>query len=92
MHDLSAGTVTLFFTDIEDSTRLLQPIRRGGFCRGVGSRTQYESGTNPAQPDLLRINAAIAFMKLAYHILGEPDPAIGIDVDANADTMQGRAE
>ncbi len=29
---------------------------------------------------------------LAYHIFTEPDPSAGIDIDANADTMQGRAE
>src|SRR5260370_40729601 len=29
---------------------------------------------------------------LAYHIFGEPDRAAGIDIDADADTMQGRAE
>lgn len=29
---------------------------------------------------------------LAYHIFGEPDPATRIDIDADADTMQGRAE
>ena len=30
--------------------------------------------------------------QLAYHLFGEPDPAIGIDIDADADTMQGGAE
>src|SRR5260370_25152575 len=29
---------------------------------------------------------------LAYHIFTEPDPSAGIDIDADADTMQGRAE
>ncbi len=29
---------------------------------------------------------------LAYHIFTEPDPSAGIDIDTNADTMQGRAE
>ena len=29
---------------------------------------------------------------LAYHILTEPDPSTGIDIDADADTMQGSAE
>src|SRR5258708_39647529 len=29
---------------------------------------------------------------LAYQIFGEPDRATGIDIDADADTMQGRAE
>src|SRR5258708_40076936 len=30
--------------------------------------------------------------RLAYHIFTEPDPSAGIDIDADADTMQGRAE
>ena len=30
--------------------------------------------------------------QLANHIFGEPDRAAGIDIDADADTMQGRAE
>ena len=29
---------------------------------------------------------------LAYHIFGKPDRAAGIDIDTDADTMQGRAE
>jgi hypothetical protein len=29
---------------------------------------------------------------LAYHIFSEPDPSVGIDIDADADTMQGSAE
>ena len=29
---------------------------------------------------------------LAYHIFSEPNPSVGIDIDTNADTMQGRAE
>ena len=29
---------------------------------------------------------------LAYHIFTEPDPSAGIDIDADADTMQGSAE
>ena len=28
----------------------------------------------------------------AYHIFTEPDPSAGIDIDADADTMQGSAE
>lgn len=29
---------------------------------------------------------------LAYHIFTEPDPSTGINIDTNADTMQGSAE
>ena len=28
----------------------------------------------------------------AYHIFTEPDPSTGINIDTNADTMQGSAE
>jgi len=38
------------------------------------------------QDDLAKTN------QLAYHIFTEPDPSAGIDIDADADTMQGRAE
>jgi len=39
-----------------------------------------------------RISHAWATDLLAYHIFTEPDPSAGIDIDADADTMQGRAE
>ena len=29
---------------------------------------------------------------LAYHIFSEPDPSTGINIDADADTMQGSTE
>ena len=29
---------------------------------------------------------------LAYHVFSKPDPAAGIDIDTDADTMQGGAE
>src|SRR2546430_5409932 len=35
MRELPAGTVTLLFTDIEGSTRLLQELGREDYCRAL---------------------------------------------------------
>lgn len=54
--------------------------------------TLETEAARPPQAD--RKGSALHFWgrRLAHHVFGEPEPAVGIDVDADAHLMEGRAE